>query len=90
MKIFDSGYCVPFLVEEEAYEGVKRIAGKVAGDMKLVSGIKPEILSHIDDDVRELILFATIGKSRILDLLIENGSIQREAVEGKQIGRAHV
>lgn len=84
MKIFDGGYCVPFLVEEDAFEGVKRIAGKVAGDMKLVSGIKPEILSRIDDGVRELILFATIGKSRILDLLIENGSIQREMIEGKR------
>lgn len=84
MKIFDGGYCVPFLVEEEAYEGVKRIAEKVAGDMKLVSGIKSEILSRGKDGVRELILFATIGKSKILDSLIEKGSIQRETIEGKR------
>ena len=32
-----------FIVEEEAFEGVKRIAEKVAADVELVCGLKPEI-----------------------------------------------
>ena len=31
MKIFDGGYCVPFLVEEDVYEGVKM---KMAADIR--------------------------------------------------------
>lgn len=84
MKLFDEKYSVPFLVEEEAYEGVKRIAGKVAEDMELVCGRKPVMLSRAKEDVKELVLFATVGKSKILDSLMENGSIQRETVCGKR------
>lgn len=75
MILFDRGKCVPFLVEKEAYEGVRRIALKVAQDMKLVSGTKPEIVSRGADGLRELVIFATAGKSKILENLDKMGSI---------------
>lgn len=32
-----------FLIEGQAYEGVKRIGQRVAQDVELVTGVKPEI-----------------------------------------------
>lgn len=58
-----------FLVEREAWEGVKRVAGVVAEDMELVSGVRPEVGSDKSAKGKQVILFATIGRSFLLDSL---------------------
>lgn len=76
MRIFDNGKAVPLLVERDAFEGVRRIAWKVAGDIKLVSGTEPLVLSEGGKEIRELILFATVGRSNLLEELESRGRIQ--------------
>lgn len=75
---------VPFIVEESAPEGVKRIADKVAGDVKAVSGSKPEIFNGIADKPQECVFFATLGYSALLDELIEKGKIDKAQLMGKR------
>ena len=43
MWLFEEGSVSPFLVEPEAYEGVKRIADKVAEDVQAVCGKRPNV-----------------------------------------------
>ncbi|MDO5337659.1 MAG: glycosyl hydrolase 115 family protein [Eubacteriales bacterium] len=84
MKIFEHGCCVPLLVEAEAYEGVKRIAAKVAEDLHLVSGGQVRIVEKAEPNQKELVLFATSGRSRILKELDRTGSISLREISDKR------
>lgn len=81
----------PFLVESGGYEGVRRIAGKVAEDIRKVTGALPEVVRETDipGDAPQIILCATLGKSRILDALAESGladldGLRRDGGEAKR------
>lgn len=84
MWLFKNEKCVSFLVEKEAYDGVKRIAKKVAEDMYLVSDKRPEIYQEIQRCGNAAILFATLGKSKLLDQLQEYGVMDAQLVIGKR------
>ena len=79
-----------FIIEQSAYSGVLKIAGKVAHDMELVTGTLPEIrvVETIDHEevrssaTRELtIIVATMEHSRWLDA---QKNIPTEALKGKR------
>lgn len=72
------------LVEAEAYEGVYRIAQKVALDFEKVCGQRPQIIrGHNNCPGASLILFATLGKSPIVDALVAAGKLDVSGIEGK-------
>ena len=79
-----------FIIEQSAYSGVLKIAGKVAHDMELVTGTLPEIrvVETIDhEEVRSsaarepTIIVATMGHSRWLDA---QKSIPTDVLKGKR------
>lgn len=77
---------IPFVVEQSAYEGVKRIFGKVAKDVEKVSGVLPqvsEVVNAKDIQAEEIVFAATVGNSALLDELDAAGKIDKSAVEGK-------
>ncbi len=41
--VYDGTATAQILIEPEAYEGVRRIAGRVARDIELVTGVRPEV-----------------------------------------------
>lgn len=69
---------VPFILEAEAYEGVKRIAKKVAEDVCKVTGMEPELVEcGGENSVGEAqIVIMTLGKSILADSLFERGKLQ--------------
>lgn len=77
---------ISFLVEEEAYEGVKRIATTVAKDFEKISGVAPVIVTDIKDVNNakgSVILFATYGHSPLVDKLKTSGKINTKNIKGK-------
>lgn len=58
-----------FLVEESAFEGVKRIAAKVAADVEKVTGNLPEIVSTLEGVSKDtqVVFCATLGSSALLE-----------------------
>ena len=73
--------CIPIVVEDTAFEGVKKVALKSAGDMEMVCGIRPQVIdNYIGND--EIILYATIGKSQLLTELEQNGKINLSSISG--------
>jgi hypothetical protein len=78
-----------FTVEAEAYEGVKRIAKKVALDFEKVGGILPEISETFKSggDSRTAIIFATLGKSPLAEKYADASAIlgKREVYQIKLI-----
>ena len=73
-----------FIVEEEAFEGVKRIAEKVAADVELVCGLKPEIRGNAPAQADACVIAATLGRSSLCEALAAAGKIDVTAVEGKR------
>ncbi len=71
MKLADNKKTVIF-IEESAFEGVKRVASKVAVDIEKVTGSRPEIVNSLDgaDKANTQVIFcATVGKSAMLQKL---------------------
>lgn len=74
MKIkFDKEHIPQIVVESGGYEGVRRIAGKVAEDFDRVAGFKPEVVTEREMSSAQIILCATLGRSPMLDALAEAG-----------------
>jgi len=84
MKEFDytAQNAFPITVEEEAFEGVKRIARKVAKDFEKVLGVLPEITEKPNGGVA--VIFATLGKSPLTDKLINDKKIDPSLIRGKR------
>ncbi|MDR0464588.1 MAG: glycosyl hydrolase 115 family protein [Treponema sp.] len=73
-----------FIVEKTAFEGVKRIAKKVALDFEKVSGLLPAITESMPNNNQQIsILFATIGNSPLADKLANEGKFDQGAISGK-------
>ena len=82
MNLIENGKALPLLVEAEAFEGVRRIAAAVAGDVELVTGVRPEVLSEYTGS--SAILCATLGKSPLAEQLEKEGRFSAEEIRGKR------
>ncbi|MCH5272302.1 MAG: glycosyl hydrolase 115 family protein [Lachnospiraceae bacterium] len=84
-RLVHGSSAVPFLVEKEAYEGVRLIAGKVCADIQTVSGRLPKI--EQPKKVKKpsgCVLAATVGQSPLLDLYESEGLLDLSDVKGKR------
>jgi hypothetical protein len=73
-----------FLVEEDAYEGVKRLVAKVRNDFFKVSGATPTAITKISDTDSSTVLFATLGYSPIVDKLVSAGMVDVSGIQDKR------
>jgi hypothetical protein len=75
-----------FVVEKEAFEGVKRIAQKVAADFERVCAVNPDITETVPSgaDSENTVIFATLGKSGFLDDLIREGKYDPCVISGRR------
>ncbi|MDR2951930.1 MAG: glycosyl hydrolase 115 family protein [Treponema sp.] len=72
-----------FIVEDGAFEGVKRTAQKVAADFEKTCGSLPEITEKPENN-GNVIVFATLGKSPLLDTLASAGKFNPSLIRGKR------
>jgi hypothetical protein len=73
----------PFIVENGAFEGVKRIAKKVAADFEKVCGSLPKIMDKPKNN-GSVVIFATLGHSPLVDMLKEAGKFDPSLIRGKR------
>jgi len=75
-----------FIVENEAFEGVKRIAKKAGADFKKVCGEYPAFTEKVllGETKPDTVIFATLGKSAFVDTLIREGKYDPSAISGKR------
>ncbi len=84
-KLVHGSSAVPFVVEKEAFEGVRLIAEKVCKDVQSVSGRLPKI--EQPKKVKKLsgcVFAATVGHSSILDMYENEGLLDLSDVRGKR------
>jgi hypothetical protein len=75
-----------FVIEQEAFEGVKRTTKKVASDFEKVTGVNPDIIQTVPlgANSENTVIFATLGKSPYLDTLIREGKYDPSVISGKR------
>ena len=87
MYLIQNNVPVTIWVEQDAYEGVHKIAEKVVLDFEKVCGQKPSIIQNIEDyratQMKTVVLFATLGKSPIVDQLVTAGIIDLSCIQNK-------
>ncbi|GFI23505.1 hypothetical protein IMSAGC011_02294 [Lachnospiraceae bacterium] len=83
--IFENNKGVPFFVENDAFEGIKRISVRVASDIKLVTDSAPDILAapYLCNSDR-IVIFATLGRSPFLDALEASSKWSSAQIQGKR------
>lgn len=81
----------PFIVEETAFEGVRKIAHKVMADIQSVCDKAGEIRTALMTDKkgdkqvdRNIVLIGTLGKSELLDQLIAGGKLDEHLLIDKR------
>jgi hypothetical protein len=80
---YDAENAAPFIVETEAFEGVKKTAQKVAKDFEKVCGRLPKITEELYSG-EIVFIFATLGKSPLTDKLINEGKFNLSNIRGKR------
>ena len=84
-KLVHGSSAVPFVIEKEAFEGVRLIAEKVCKDVQLVSGRLPKL--EQPKKIKKpsgCVLAATVGMSPILDLYESEGLLDLSDLKGKR------
>ena len=73
-----------FTVEPEAFEGVKRIAKKVAQDFERVCGVYPDISESHSAKNNINFIFATLEKSPLIEKFKNEGKFDPSGISGKR------
>ena len=82
MKQLTIGPGLCFFHEETAWPGVRRVAGMVQEDIRLVTGTRPADAAP-GDAAGTAVLYGTVGRSAVLDALEQSGKIALDGVRGK-------
>lgn len=83
-ELFNEGSCADIVIEESAFSGVVKIAKKVANDIKLVTGVEPEVFSDANQVKNKYAIIAgTIGRSAAIDKAIAMGA-KAAQIKGKR------
>jgi hypothetical protein len=80
--IVSNGAAAPICVDAQDWPGVKRVAVDFQADVERVTGLKP-LLSHIlPTKEPEIVLIGTIGRSPLIDRLLEGRKLDLAAIRG--------
>jgi len=80
--VVQRGHATAIYVDSEDEAGVIRAAADLQSDVRRVTGLAPTLI-HNSPFPANVILIGTIGKSRIIDRLIQNKKIDVSEIRGK-------
>lgn len=80
--IADNGNISPIVVDDDDWSGVRRAAADLADDIGKVTGIKSAVYPNAPVNKGNIIA-GTIGKSKLIDSLIEKGKLDVDSVKGQ-------
>ena len=81
-SLISEGKTPDLLVSEKDFPGIFRVAEDLQNDMEKVSGTKPELLKS-SKTAENLIIIGTLGKSALIDDLVQKGKINTDSLTGK-------
>lgn len=81
--IASEGKVAPLLLSNNDYPGVLRVAQHLRTDLKNVTGTEPALFKDQVQNIDQIIIIGTLGKSSLIDQLAIEGKINASALEGK-------
>ena len=80
--IADNGKVAPIVVDGNDWTGVRRAASDLADDIGKVTGVKSAVYPNTPMKKGNIIA-GTIGKSKLIDALIDQGKLNVDSVKGQ-------
>lgn len=74
---------VPVIVDSNDAEVVGISARALAKDISLITDVAPEIHNDLDINLPSAIIVGTIGKSKFIDRMIQDGKLSVDTIKGK-------
>ncbi|MBN2320968.1 MAG: glycosyl hydrolase 115 family protein, partial [Acidobacteria bacterium] len=81
--VVQDGKAAKIHIDPEDWPGVIRAAGNLQSDIFSVAGIKPAFIAESENRVESVIIIGTIGKSRIIENLVQAGKIDIGGISGQ-------
>ena len=78
-----NGDAAPVLVSDNDWPGVLRAADDLRADVKRVTGLNVPAVQHGEPAGSEVVLIGTIGRSRLIDALVESHKLDVSGIAGK-------
>ncbi|HQO74930.1 MAG TPA: glycosyl hydrolase 115 family protein, partial [Candidatus Marinimicrobia bacterium] len=78
-----AGHTAPLYASSQDYPGVLRVLKLFQSDLKMVTGIEPVIAIDTIPKSKEIVIVGTIGKSPIIDALIQSNQLDVSDISGK-------
>ncbi|HYX06155.1 MAG TPA: glycosyl hydrolase 115 family protein, partial [Bacteroidales bacterium] len=79
----ESGKSAPLYIDSADYIGVIRALKDLQSDIGKVTGIEPALAFDEIPSGKEIVIVGTLGKSPVIDRLVEEGKINVDSVQGK-------
>ncbi|WP_062214054.1 glycosyl hydrolase 115 family protein [Streptomyces sp. NBRC 109706] len=83
LPLVADGRATPILVSDDDFPGVVRVAGDLRADIERVTQVAPEILREPAGRLDTAVIIGTIGRSPLIDRLVESGKLDVEGIEGR-------
>ena len=77
------GQSSPLFVSSEDYAGVLRVTKDLQADIGMVTNNEPRLYTNEVPASEEIVLVGTIGKSPVIDKLVEDGKLHVKDIEGR-------
>lgn len=71
------------LTDKADAEVVRIAATALAGDIKLITGVKPDVLAGVESGSDNLVIAGTIGHCAYIDQMIQSGKLDVSSIQGK-------
>lgn len=82
-RIISGNQSAPIYIDPEDWKGVERAANDLGDDVRKVTGIASPVFRETNHPQQGAIIIGTIGKSRIIDQLIEENKINVADIKGQ-------
>lgn len=86
VSLVESGHAVEIYIDPNGkdFNGLKLVADSFSQDVGLVTGITPAVVTAHHSLQGTVIIAGSIGNNRLIDKLVENGSIDTSVINGKR------
>lgn len=79
----EKGFVPNIYFSSEDFPGVIKAANSLQNDIQMVTNQKPQLISQLDKKQKFLIIIGTVGKSQIIDNLLEKRKINAQDIKGR-------
>lgn len=81
--LVSKGKTTSILVSKNDFPGVLKVAGHLENDLFKVTNVQPKQINTISEAADYVVIIGTIGKSEIIDRLVQEGKIDAGQLKGK-------